>query len=332
MAKGPCHAHLRPLSDDVSASASLSFPLEAKDASENEAFGHALARWQARLNTANATNGALSAQIELASANDRIAQLECQLLDAEETICHLRAEKLAALRDVERLRNATFDARQVDDFPHKQLLELETRLADQKQFYTLEQAHCMAIIQDQKHELTTLRGQLEETILQYKELQQRHVKVVKMDPGTHFNVCEGGDGNDNDIRFDNEVVGRARAPADADTVNSKWQEELVRHPTPHFDLESPEVAYLLRAWTKNMKKMRYMRRWLLQVANTTGPLPTDFPTGVELPRLPPEVRDGFLTLVLPLLRKQTYRDVLVHCRQYNDGIHTDLRFRIVPRT
>ncbi|KAE9200877.1 hypothetical protein PF004_g18877 [Phytophthora fragariae] len=40
---------------------------------------------------------------ELKSANDRVAQLERQFLDAEETICNLKAEKLATLRDVERL-------------------------------------------------------------------------------------------------------------------------------------------------------------------------------------------------------------------------------------
>ncbi|KAF1782026.1 hypothetical protein GQ600_19632 [Phytophthora cactorum] len=77
--------------------------------------------------------------------------------------------------------------------------------------------------------------------------------------------------------------------------------------------------------------MRYLRRWLIQVVKTKGPLPEDFPMGVELPRLPPEVRDGFLTLVLPLLRQQTEREILAHSRLYNDGVHTDLRFRILPR-
>ena len=127
------------------------------------------------------------------------------------------------------------------------------------------------------------------------------------------------------------ILGRARALADADAVNSKWHEELVRHPTPHFEMHSPEVAYILQAWTNNIKKIRYLRRWLIQVAITKGPLPKDFPMAVELPRLPLEVRDGFLTLVLPLLRKQTEREILAHSRRYNDGIHIDLRFRVVPR-
>lgn len=112
----------------------------------------------------------------------------------------------------------------------------------------------------------------------------------------------------------------------------QWREELVRHPTPHFDLDSPEVHYLLHSWTTNVQKLQYLRMWFTQVAITRGALPRDFPLGVELPRLSPEIRDGFLTLVVPLLRKQTQRDIQVHSRQYNDQYHTDVRIRAIPRT
>ncbi|KAG6961339.1 hypothetical protein JG688_00009136 [Phytophthora aleatoria] len=321
---------------------------------ENEGFDRAVARRQARLDIAVSASEVSSTSLELRSANDRVAQLERQLLDAEETICHLKAEKLAALRDVERLIAAKADGEgrtpsEKDDSEQqrKLVLELETRLAEQKQAHALEQEQRMAVIRDQEHELKTLRGQLEEKRKQYKELQQRHMDLLEMDDQAAATIKQrvasgvsqfsiyGEESDDDDeakvTKPQKDTPGRARAPADADSVNPKWHEELVRHPTPHFDLESPEVAYILRAWTKNIKKMRYLRRWLIQVVKTKGPLPEDFPMGVELPRLPPEVRDGFLTLVLPLLRQQTEREILAHSRLYNDGVHTDLRFRIVPR-
>ncbi|ETM03718.1 hypothetical protein F442_00097 [Phytophthora nicotianae P10297] len=324
----------------------------SKELDDNEDFDNALARRQARLDTAASTNEASSTVLELKSANDRVAQLERQLLDAEETICHLKAEKLAALRDVERLIATTTDREERSpnkndsEQQRKLVLELETRLAEQKQAHTLEQDQRMAVIRDQELELKTLRDQLEEKTKQYKELQQRHMDLLEMDDQaatmkqrvtsgvSQFSIY-GEESDDDDeskvTKPQKDVPGRARAPADADSVNPKWHEELVRHPTPHFDLESPEVAYILRAWTNNIKKMRYLRRWLIQVVKTKGPLPEDFPMGVELPRLPPEVRDGFLTLVLPLLRQQTEREILAHSRRYNDGVHTDLRFRLVPR-
>ncbi|GMF29283.1 unnamed protein product [Phytophthora lilii] len=322
----------------------------AKDADERDAFGRAMARRQARLDATEGTRDAEAAGMELQSANARVAQLERQLLDAEETICHLKAEKLAALRDVERLSTAAAGDdrnrpnKKQDEQQRRLVLELETRLAEQKQAHALEQEQRMAVIRDQEKEIKTLRGQVEDKAKMYKELQQRHMDLLELDEHATMKqrVISGisqfsiyGEESDEDdeakVTKPKQDNGRARAPADADAANPKWQEELVRHPTPHFDLESPEVAYLLRAWTKNIKKMRYLRRWLIQVVSTKGRLPDDFPMGVELPHLPPEVRDGFLTLVLPLLRKQTEREILAHSRRYNDGFHTDLRFRVVPR-
>ncbi|OWZ13499.1 RxLR effector protein [Phytophthora megakarya] len=321
-------------------------------AEQDADFSRALERRQARLDSVASTSGASAAGIELKSANDRVTLLEGQLLDAEETICHLKAEKLEALRDVERLNAAATERgrrrtnRREESEQRKLVLELEMRLAEQKQAHALEQEQRMAVIRDQEQELKTLRGQLEEKANRYTELQQRHMDLLEMDDQaaammkqrvtsgvSQFSIYgeESDEDDEAKVTKPQDDGGRARAPADADAVIPTWQEELVRHPTPHFDMQSPEVAYILRAWTKNIKKMRYLRRWLIQVVTTKGPLPDDFPMGVELPRLPPEVRDGFLTLVLPLLRKQTEREILAHSRRYNDGVHTDLRFRVVPR-
>ncbi|KAG7396143.1 hypothetical protein PHYBOEH_002747 [Phytophthora boehmeriae] len=319
----------------------------SKDAEDSDKdFGRALARREARLEAASSANDSMAAALELRSANDRVAQLERQLLDAEETICHLKAEKLAALRDVEKL-SARVEQRgtnRQETKTRKLVLELETRLAEQQQSHALEQEQRMAVIRDQEKELLALRQDLDERCKQLEELQQRHMDLLELDgKAVKKRVTSGvnqlsiiGEESDDDREEEEEekpqlkiTESRKRAPALSGLP--KWQEELVRHPTPTFDLDSPEVTYILRAWTGNKRKMQYLRRWLIQVVITKGPLPEDFPMGVELPRLPPEVRDGFLTLVLPLLRKQTLREIQAHSRRYNDGFHTDLRFRVVPR-
>lgn len=246
----------------------------AKDDAADADFDRALARRQARLDSAATSSGRLAANLELKSANDRVAQLERQLLDAEETICHLKAEKLAAVRDVERLsaaRERRGTSRREDTEEQRRLvLELETRLAEQKQAHALEQEQRMAVIRDQELELKTLRAQLEEKTQQYKELRQRHIDLLELDDQvmvkqsvtsgqSQFSIYGEDSDEDEDAKATKPKRIRlgAREPADADSIDPKWKEELVRHPTPHFDLESPEVAYILRAWTKNIKKMRY---------------------------------------------------------------------------
>ncbi|POM77501.1 Hypothetical protein PHPALM_5107, partial [Phytophthora palmivora] len=149
-------------------------------------FDRALARRQARLDSATTSSETSATGLELKSANDRVALLERQLLDAEETICHLKAEKLAALRDIERLsattqENRVATRRDDSEQQRKLVLELETRLAEQKQAHALEQEQRMAVIRDQESELKTLRGQLDDKNKQYKELQQRHMDLLEMD-------------------------------------------------------------------------------------------------------------------------------------------------------
>ncbi|RLN62110.1 hypothetical protein BBP00_00004982 [Phytophthora kernoviae] len=320
------NAYLRTLLEQLNAgdvTSSPSVPRHAakkaatrsKDANDSDKdFDRALARREARLEAASSTNGTLATGLELKSANDRIALLERQLLDAEETICHLKAEKLAALRDVEKLSAAPEQRGGVGRKEDKQekktrklVLELETRLAEQQQAHALEQEQRLAVIRDQEKEVTTLRQDLDERSKQLEELQQRHLDLLELDgKAVKKRVTSGvnqlsiiGEESDDDRDDDEEdekpqlkkIGSRKRAPALSGLP--KWQGELV--------------------------------------VTTKGPLPDDFPMGVELPRLPPEVRDGFLTLVLPLLRKQTQREIQAHSRRYNDGFHTDLRFRVVPR-
>ncbi|CAI5707328.1 unnamed protein product [Peronospora effusa] len=112
------NAYLRTLLKQLNVSDSSQAPLslpyyKTDDSSVNDTdaieFNRALARRQARLDLDNDSRETLTTGLELKTANDRVSMLEWQLLNAEETICHLKAEKLAALRDIERLSTATMD-------------------------------------------------------------------------------------------------------------------------------------------------------------------------------------------------------------------------------
>lgn len=372
----------------------------------------------------------VSAGMELTQAEERIAKLEAQLLDAEEAICHLKAEKLAAFRDVEKLtvalqkqqqqqvslrrnddttmsNNSTVrksesvniwqmqnSSDEEEEKPEQQevdsggdnttqtvkglrskLRRMEERLIEQQENQSLEQEEHMAVIREQEFEIQKLKLDLERMAETCEDLESRLYRAFQVDSpaasasssttkrqgmkselGMKFgNQDEHEDDNDDDDssvflhRNHGTLKDRRSSSVDSNTSISpgsesgssvdnlyngssmQWREELVRHPTPHFDLDSPEVHYLLHSWTTNLQKLHYLRMWFTQVVTTRGPLAEDFPLGVELPRLLPEIRDGFLTLVVPLLRKQTQRDIHVHSRQYNDQYHTDLRIRVVPR-
>lgn len=281
--------------------------------------------------------------LELKNAEEKVAQLERRLLDAEETMCHLRAEKMAALRDCERLQIALEAAAHsnasgasdlesddggVDQAMRRLVLELQAKLSDAEKDRAVEQEQHMAVIREQEEEIQALSAAAEDKDLELAALREKYLDAVQeiqlaadmeaIDASVASSVKDQPDYNEEE-----------EPTASPEILD--WREELVRHPTPHFDLDSPEVQYLLHTWTGNVKKLHYLRLWFSRVATTRGPLPEDFPLGIELPRLTPEVRDGFLALVVPLLRRQTEREIQVHSRRYNDPLHSDLRIRVVPR-
>lgn len=285
-----------------------------------------------------------SARLELAQAEERIRQLETHLLDAEETICHLKAEKRTALRDVERLERALSRAtgaasrEESDDDASTSSQEQERqenkRLESEGHqepvegdfILQLQQEAHMAVIREQEREIRALQDQLAEVTDQLQVMQtQTIVSLERISSVGDLQASMLANGQDT------SPVLMRRSSSGGDGNFHTWQEELVRHPTPHFDLDSHEVLYVLQSWTRNVKKLQFLRMWFAQIVATRGNLPEDLPLRIELPRLLPEIRDGFLTLVVPLLRKQTRRDIHVYARQYNDQVHTDLRICVVPR-
>ncbi|GLE03943.1 hypothetical protein PINS_up012854 [Pythium insidiosum] len=316
--------------------------LRAMDgADEDDADAGRSPRRQRRSTVESASSADATAQMELRLAEDRVRQLETRLLDAEETICHLKAEKLDAWRQIERLSRQSQRASSMEDARVEEISsdlsaikvqnrvhELQEQLAELTTQHAVELEERMAVIREQEREVLDWKRQLEEAHDQIADLEARNEELQR-----RLALATTATS-----RTEESIAVLEEAPASSSTSTTlssadfEWREELVRHPTPPFDLDSPEVQYLLFSWTPNLRKVQYLRSWLTQVAVSSNPsLPAEFPMGIELPRLPPEIRDGFLTLVVPLLRQQIHREIHVHTRQYHDQFHTDLRIRAVPR-
>ena len=72
---------------------------------------------------------------------------------------------------------------------------------------------------------------------------------------------------------------------------------------PEGDLASPVMQNLFDAWTGDVGKKMYLQKWLAHIVDGHD-VDDDFQCGIELTRLPVAVRDGFLKLVVPLLRRR----------------------------
>ena len=93
-----------------------------------------------------------------------------------------------------------------------------------------------------------------------------------------------------------------------------WAEEVERHPRPDFDLDSPVVAHLINEWTKDTRKAKYVALWLKVVADTAQ-IPATFPSNLTLVSLAPEVKHGFASLVVPILRARADVELDVRSRR-----------------
>lgn len=85
------------------------------------------------------------------------------------------------------------------------------------------------------------------------------------------------------------------------------------HPVPPFGIEDPVIQHLLMNWTSDPQKLRYVSLWLTVLAGTKEITET-FPAGLQLVSLRPEIKDGFLTLIVPILRKSRGSRVSVKVR------------------
>ena len=124
--------------------------------------------------------------------------------------------------------------------------------------------------------------------------------------------------------FREAEVTEALSP-EAPASTGAWEPQAITHPVPPFALDSPVISHLLSQWSAERQKQQYLRLWL-QCVREDRRTPVQFPPGVHLSGLSPEVFDGFLTLVAPMLRDLPHAEVQVMARRAADGTY-DLRFR-----
>lgn len=91
-------------------------------------------------------------------------------------------------------------------------------------------------------------------------------------------------------------------PPSSPAINSGWTKELDNHPLPPYGLSSPVILHLLSSWTSDEQKVKYLKTYLQCLTDITKPIPKTFPKGLTLLGMSKEVKDGFLTLVVPMLR------------------------------
>jgi hypothetical protein len=106
--------------------------------------------------------------------------------------------------------------------------------------------------------------------------------------------------------------GRKRMSSD-DPSLKEWTLETEEHPLPPFGIQSPVISHLLESWTSDAQKLKYVTLWLSVLCSDASKIPPNFPLGLQLVALKPEIKDGILTLVVPILRN-CHSNCLVHSR------------------
>eukprot|EP00611_Tribonema_gayanum_P008603 TRINITY_DN181_c0_g1_i3.p1 TRINITY_DN181_c0_g1~~TRINITY_DN181_c0_g1_i3.p1 ORF type:complete len:128 (-),score=19.72 TRINITY_DN181_c0_g1_i3:207-590(-) len=106
---------------------------------------------------------------------------------------------------------------------------------------------------------------------------------------------------------------------------------MARHPTPAYGLDHPVIKLTLQQWSRDLEKQLYLGYWLSCAAHHDA-APPGFPPGIQLVGLQPEIKDAFVTLVVPILRKRPGLQLRVYtrpCVGTAAGLW-DLRLRITP--
>jgi hypothetical protein len=111
-----------------------------------------------------------------------------------------------------------------------------------------------------------------------------------------------------------------------------WCEHDGRHdPSPNCTLNDPMIAHLMSSWTTDKAKLKLLKTWLKHVLSNKKVTPTkSFRPGVELTKLPAEVSEGFLRIIVPMLRSRDDVDVSAYVRTRRET-WKELRLRVAPK-
>ena len=111
-----------------------------------------------------------------------------------------------------------------------------------------------------------------------------------------------------------------------------WCEHDGRHdPSPNCTLDDPMIAHLMSSWTTDKAKLKLLKTWLKHVlSNKKIGATKKFRPGVELTKLPAEVSEGFLRIIVPMLRSRDDIDVSAYVRTRRET-WKELRLRVAPK-
>ena len=91
------------------------------------------------------------------------------------------------------------------------------------------------------------------------------------------------------------------------------------------DIDSPVIKLLLQSWTSEPELLQQFSRWLASAIDGSS---SDNEMLI-LSRLPPEVCDGFVSLLFPILREHYGVDLTLHRREWQE---TFADLKVVPST
>jgi hypothetical protein len=97
-----------------------------------------------------------------------------------------------------------------------------------------------------------------------------------------------------------------------DPLKYEWQLYTEEHITPDDGLRSPVCTHILDSWTTDDSKKLYLLDWSNKLKL---PLPASFPQGIQFTSLSSVIKDGFLMLLIPSIRKTSIHQLQVFVKQ-----------------
>lgn len=108
--------------------------------------------------------------------------------------------------------------------------------------------------------------------------------------------------------------------------------EIHENPPPsNLSIRSPEIQQIFNEWTQDRANMQFMTQWCSRILSGDDITEkSGFQSGVELTKMSTAARDGFLTIIVPMLLRRSDIDIQCHTREVPKVLH-ELRIRVVPK-
>ena len=125
------------------------------------------------------------------------------------------------------------------------------------------------------------------------------------------NDINNNNNNDNDIN--NNINNNNNNDTDSnDPTIYEWSEYTEEHIIPDEGLISPVCTHILDSWTTDESKKAYLLDW---ASKLKAPLAPNFPQGIQFVSLSNVIKDGFLMLLIPSIRKTSIHPLQVFMKQ-----------------